>query len=148
MLESFSCVIELRCHSQQEICHMVEVKRVLLVDDDPNIRKLAKMSLERVGHWQVAVASSGAEALQILSVEQPDLVILDVMMPGLDGRTTLAQIKSGPATAHVPVILMTAKVQGDEMDTYLSIGAAGVIIKPFDPMSLPKDILALLVKAD
>jgi two-component system, OmpR family, response regulator len=126
---------------------MFEISKVLLVDDDPNIRKLAKMSLERVGQWQVVVASSGAEALDIVSEVQPDVVLLDVMMPGLDGRTTLTELKNRPATAHLPVILMTAKVQSDEMDEYLTLGAAGVIIKPFDPMSLPKDIMKMLTQS-
>jgi CheY-like chemotaxis protein len=123
---------------------MVEINKVLLVDDDPNIRKLAKMSLERVGRWAVEVASSGREALEVISIVQPDVVLLDVMMPGLDGRTTLSQLKNTPHTAHVPVILMTAKVQSDELEQYLRIGAVGVIIKPFDPMSLPGEISALL----
>jgi two-component system, OmpR family, response regulator len=126
---------------------MFVINKVLLVDDDPNIRKLAKMSLERVGQWQVVVASSGAEALDIVSTVQPDLVLLDVMMPGLDGRTTLTELKNRPATAHLPVILMTAKVQINEHEEYLNLGAAGIIIKPFDPMSLPKEITDLLARS-
>jgi two-component system OmpR family response regulator len=122
----------------------MNIQKVLLVDDDPNIRKLAKMSLERVGRWQVCVASSGQEALEIVEAERPDLIILDVMMPGLDGAMTLEKLKSRPTCASVPVILMTAKVQSPEMDEYLGMGAAGLIIKPFDPLKLPEEILKLL----
>src|SRR6516162_1254111 len=112
----------------------MEINKVLLVDDDPNIRKLAKMSLERVGRWQVVVASSGKEALAMITSESPDVILLDVMMPDWDGRMTLVQLKSVPKVAQVPVILMTAKVPMDEMNEFLSLGAIGVIIKPFDPM--------------
>lgn len=122
---------------------MRPVHTVMLVDDDPNIRKLAKMSLERVGSWKVQAVASGHEALELLKTERPDVIILDVMMPGLDGRATLARIKESEF-ASVPVILMTAKVQTAEMDEYVSIGACGVIIKPFDPLKLPDEILALL----
>lgn len=120
------------------------IEKVLLVDDDPNIRKLAKMSLERVGRWTVTVATCGEEALSMVTADKPDLILLDVMMPGLDGRSTLSQLKSMPDIRHVPVILMTAKVQNEEMNVYLQLGAAGVIIKPFDPMSLPNEILRRL----
>lgn len=120
----------------------MDIKKVLLVDDDPNIRKLARMSLERVGRWEVIVAESGAEAIAMLPQERPDLVVLDVMMPGLDGRTTLTKLKE--QRKDLPVILMTAKVQAEEIAEYLSLGAVGVIMKPFDPMRLPKDISDLL----
>lgn len=122
----------------------MNIRKVLLVDDDPNIRKLAKMSLERVGKWEVAVACSGAEAIDLLQTEQPDVVVLDVMMPGIDGRTTLAKLKA--QASSLPVILMTAKVQNEEMVEYLSLGAVGVIMKPFDPMLLPNEIRELLEK--
>lgn len=120
------------------------IKKVLLVDDDPNIRKLAKMSLERVGKWEVAVAASGMEAIELLEQEQPDVVVLDVMMPGIDGRQTLEGLKA--KAAELPVILMTAKVQSEEINEYLSLGAVGIITKPFDPMLLPKEISKLVEK--
>jgi CheY-like chemotaxis protein len=122
----------------------MNIKRVLLVDDDPNIRKLARMSLERVGKWEVEVAESGAEAIEIVGKYQPDLVVLDVMMPGLDGKTTLERMRQGGLDA--PVILMTAKVQPEEIEEYLKLGALGVIMKPFDPMRLPSEINELLNK--
>ena len=120
----------------------MKIQKVLLVDDDPNIRKLARMSLERVGKWEVEVAASGSEAIELLERVKPDLVVLDVMMPGIDGRTTLTKLKETSAT--LPVILMTAKVQNEEIAEYLSLGALGVIMKPFDPMRLPKEIIDLL----
>jgi CheY-like chemotaxis protein len=125
----------------------MDIRTVLLVDDDPNIRKLAKMTLERVGRWQVTVACSGGEALELLKGEMPDVVILDVMMPGLDGKSTLTHIKNDPATAHIPVILMTAKVQHQEMDEYVEMGATGVIVKPFDPLRLPDEIRQLVASS-
>jgi DNA-binding response OmpR family regulator len=120
----------------------MNIRRVLLVDDDPNIRKLARMSLERVGKWEVEVAQSGTEAIEIVGKCEPDLVILDVMMPELDGKSTLERLKQQGFTA--PVILMTAKVQTEEIEEYLSLGAIGVITKPFDPMRLPAEINELL----
>jgi DNA-binding response OmpR family regulator len=124
----------------------MDIKKVLLVDDDPNIRKLARMSLERVGKWEVVVAESGLEAIELLDTARPDLVVLDVMMPGIDGRTTLTRLKE--KSADLPVILMTAKVQPEEIVEYLSLGALGVIMKPFDPMGLPKQISDLLERND
>ncbi len=121
----------------------MEIRTILLVDDDPNIRKLAKMSLERVGHWQVSLAASGVEAIDAVLCQRPDLVILDVMMPGIDGVTTLTKLKA--QSPKLPVILMTAKVQTEEIAEYLLLGAVGVIMKPFDPMLLPKEIIELLI---
>jgi CheY-like chemotaxis protein len=124
----------------------MDIQTVLLVDDDPNILKLAKMSLERVGHWQVAVASSGRQALNRLREpsQRPDLVVLDLMMPELDGLATLEQMKNDKELSSIPVILMTAKVQSPQIEEYRALGAKGIIIKPFDPLRLPEEILALL----
>src|SRR5947209_7887339 len=106
-------------------------KKILLVDDDANIRKLASMSLEKVGGMQVIAVSSGAEALDAVALDLPDVIVLDLMMPGLDGTETLARLKERSDTAHIPVILMTAKVQTHEMEELRTLGAAGIIIKPF-----------------
>jgi CheY-like chemotaxis protein len=124
----------------------MNIKRILLVDDDPNIRKLARMSLERVGKCEVSVAESGLEAIELLATVKPDLVVLDVMMPGIDGRTTLTRLKE--QRQDLPVILMTAKVQAEEIEEYLGLGAIGVIMKPFDPLRLPAEITDLLSKND
>lgn len=122
------------------------IRKILLVDDDPNIRKLARMSLERVGKWEVVVASSGAEALQMACKTLPDLILLDVMMPEMDGHATLAQLKADPRTASIPVLLMTAKVPHDSMENMLLSGSLGVIVKPFDPLKLPSEIIELMAK--
>ena len=120
------------------------IHKVLLVDDEDDIRKIGQLSLSRVGKWQTVLASSGAEALAQAAAERPDLILLDVMMPGMDGPTTLTQLRAQEATAHTPVIFMTAKIQKQEVARYLELGAVGVIGKPFDPMTLPAEIKKLL----
>ncbi len=120
----------------------MKVKHVLLVDDEPDIRTVGEMSLRDVGGLDVAVAGSGPEALEMIKQRRPDVVLMDVMMPGMDGPTVLAQLKADPATASIPVIFLTAKVQRSEVDHYIELGAHGVIRKPFDPMTLPQDLQA------
>lgn len=120
------------------------IRTVLLVDDEPDIRTIGAMSLSRVGKLEVRTASSGAEALRLANESVPDLVLLDVMMPEMDGPATLTALRQQASTAHTPVIFMTAKVLRDEIDRWLSLGAIGVIRKPFDPMTLPTDIKTIL----
>lgn len=122
----------------------MEIQKVLMVDDDQDIRRICQVSLTHVGKWKVFLASSGFEALETASREKPDVILLDVMMPGMDGPTTLSKLREDPDLAAVPVILMTAKVQKHEVEKYTSLGAAGVISKPFDPMTLPAEIKRLL----
>ncbi|MBY0551436.1 MAG: response regulator [Candidatus Obscuribacterales bacterium] len=122
----------------------VMVERVLLVDDDPRIRKIAQIALQGVAHWHVSLAASGFEALVAAAKDRPDVILLDVMMPEMDGPTTLARLKESEQTATIPVIFFTAKVQKHELDSYLALGAAGVISKPFDPMTLPQEITDIL----
>lgn len=116
---------------------------MLLVDDEPDIRTIGQLSLARVGGWQVHAASSGAEALEALPRFLPDVVLLDVMMPGMDGPTTLARLRELPEGARLPILFMTAKVQRQEVERYLALGAAGVISKPFDPLTLPDEVRRL-----
>ncbi|PTL77711.1 response regulator [Vitiosangium sp. GDMCC 1.1324] len=123
------------------------IRKVLLVDDEDDIRTIGQLSLSRVGGWQTVMASSGAEALAKAAAERPDLILLDVMMPGMDGPTTFGQLRAQEATAHTPVIFMTAKIQKQEVARYLELGAVGVIGKPFDPMTLPAEIKRLLPPA-
>jgi len=118
----------------------MQIERVLMVDDDPSIRKIGELCLSKVGKWQVLMASSGQEALQIGPAFNPDVIILDVMMPGMDGPTTFKLLQENAAISKTPVIFMTAKVQTHELESYSSLGAAGVIGKPFDPMKLPAEI--------
>jgi two-component system, OmpR family, response regulator len=122
-------------------------KRVLLVDDAEDIRMISRISLERVGDWTVVPVASGQAALEALEREGPfDAVLLDVMMPGMDGPATLRQLRAHGLPAAVPIIFLTAKAQTPERPRLMSLGAAGVIAKPFDPMKLP-DELARIVEA-
>jgi CheY-like chemotaxis protein len=123
------------------------IRKVLLVDDEDDIRTIGQLSLSRVGGWQTVLASSGAEAVSKAATEGPDLILLDVMMPGMDGPTTLGKLRAQEATAKTPVIFMTAKIQKQEVARYLELGAVGVIGKPFDPMTLPAEIKRLLPPA-
>lgn len=124
-----------------------EIKQILLVDDDQNIRTLAQMGLEGLTDWKVELAASGAEAISKATSLQPDLIILDVMMPGMDGPTTLGEIRKIEALDGVPVIFMTAKAQTHEVEMFQKLGAKGIITKPFDPMTLPDDIQGILSKS-
>ena len=117
---------------------------MLMVDDDADIRRIGQLSLVKVGRWDVELAASGTEAIAMAASAKPDLILLDVMMPGLDGPSTLSQLKSDPQTAGIPVIFMTAKVLSQEVEQYMSMGASGVIAKPFDPMKLPEEIRRIL----
>jgi len=118
--------------------------RIMLVDDEPDIRTIAELALSRVGGWQVQLAESGEDALAQLAREPADLVLLDVMMPEMDGPTVLKRMRESETLAHIPVIFMTAKVQRREVDHYLDLGAHGVIGKPFDPMRLPEEIRQIM----
>src|SRR5690348_12910025 len=119
------------------------IRTVMLVDDEPDIRRIGAISLARVGGWSVVLAASGEEALAHLSRARPDVILLDVMMPGLDGPSTLARLRAALAP-DVPVIFMTAKVLAHEVERYLELGAAGVITKPFDPLRLPEEVRAIV----
>lgn len=116
------------------------LSRILYVEDEPDIRAVAKLALEAIGGFTVQVASSGQEALDMAPSFVPDLILLDVMMPGMDGPTTLKSLRQIAALATIPVIFMTAKVQPQEVAAYREMGALGVIAKPFDPMTLAESI--------
>jgi CheY-like chemotaxis protein len=122
----------------------MQIDRVLMVDDDAAIRKIGEICLTRIGKWQVLMASSGPEALKLGPEFAPDVILLDVMMPGMDGPTTLKLLQENAVMTGTPVIFMTAKVQSHEIETYSKLGAVGVITKPFDPMKLPFEIQQLL----
>ncbi|MDP3505637.1 MAG: response regulator [Myxococcales bacterium] len=118
--------------------------KVLLVDDEEDIRKIGRLSLQAVGKFETVIASSAAEAIALAASERPDLILMDMMMPGMDGLEALAELKRDPALAAIPVLFMTARVQRTEVDQYLRLGAIGVIQKPFDPMLLPSEIRRIL----
>jgi two-component system OmpR family response regulator len=120
------------------------LRKILLVDDEADIRLIAEISLSHLGGWQVIQAGSGREALDLALQAQPDLILLDVMMPGMDGPTTLEKLREQEDGRATPVIFMTAKVQKTEIDRLLSLGVRGLIPKPFDPMTLPADIRNIL----
>lgn len=116
------------------------LQRVLLVEDDQDIRTVAAMVLERLGGFEVTACSSGREALERAPDLLPDLVLLDVMMPELDGPDTLKAIRRIPGLADTAVVFMTAKAQPDEVAEYRRLGAIDVIVKPFDPVQLSNTI--------
>jgi CheY-like chemotaxis protein len=119
--------------------------RLLLIDDEEAIRTIAAISLERIGGWTVTSAASGRAGLKAVEDDGPfDAVLMDVMMPGLDGPSTLERMREGVLPLQVPVIFLTAKVGDAERDRLHSLGAAGVIAKPFDPMTLSGDIRRIL----
>ncbi|MDP9128605.1 MAG: response regulator [Pseudomonadota bacterium] len=119
------------------------LNHILCVDDEEDILEVAKIALEAVGGFQVSICKGGKEALARAPELKPDMILLDVMMPGLDGPATYGQLKLNPSLKNVPVAFMTAKVQPKEVSSYIDIGAIGVIVKPFDPMRLADDIRAL-----
>ena len=118
--------------------------KILVVDDDPDIRRIAALALERLGGFRVTLASSGAEALQAVSDEPPDVVLLDVSMPGADGPATLSALRSNPATCKLPVIFFTATSSQAETDRLRSLGAVGVVPKPFDFADLPRRVRGIM----
>ena len=120
-------------------------KKLLLVDDDENIRFVAQLSLE--DDWQISSASSGTQGLELAVAENPDVILLDMMMPGMTGAEVFAQLRSMDLTKKTPVIFMTAKVQKEEVAQYLALGVNGVILKPFDPMNLSSEIGQMVAAA-
>lgn len=112
------------------------MKRLLYVDDEADIREVASMSLELNSEFEVRTCASGAEALPVAAEWRPELILLDVMMPGMDGPTTFAHLREDPATSGIPVVFITARTQGPEIERFEALGARGVIAKPFDPMTL------------
>ena len=117
-----------------------ELSKILYVEDDPDIQAIAMMVLETINGFIVEPCNGGSEALQKAAAFDPDLILLDVMMPGMDGPETLKGIRNLPGLQTTPVVFMTAKVQPQEVQGYLDLGAVGVIAKPFDPMTLAQEL--------
>jgi two-component system, OmpR family, response regulator len=117
-----------------------ELEKILYVEDDADIQEIAGIALKMLGGFELAACFSGSEALAKAANWNADLVILDVMMPGMDGPETLLELRKLPNYQHVPVIFMTAKSQGSEVKRFLSLGAIEVITKPFDPVHLATQI--------
>ena len=119
------------------------LQRILYVEDDPDIRAVARIALETVGGFEIVECASGQEALAAAASAAADVVLLDVMMPGMDGPATLHGLRKIPQTADTPVVFMTAKVQPSEVAHYRDLGAVDVIAKPFDPMTLADQLRAI-----
>ncbi|WP_079204318.1 response regulator [Pseudomonas sp. CC6-YY-74] len=126
---------------------MPELTRILHVEDDPSIQAVAKVALEAVGGFRVLSCSSGQEALDQIQGFAPDFILLDVMMPGMDGPQTLIKLSALVDIGLIPVAFMTAKVQPAEIEHYRSLGALDVIIKPFDPMQLAAQVRQIWSRA-
>jgi len=118
--------------------------KILIIDDEDDIRAISRLALGRVGGMDVVDAASGKNGIEKAITEAPDAILLDVMMPDLDGPETFGALKGDPRTAHIPVIFLTAKAMASEVERLRSLGAKGVLTKPFDPMSLAANVRAIL----
>jgi CheY-like chemotaxis protein len=114
--------------------------RILLVDDEPDIREVVDVSLGLDPEFKIRACASGADALVTAAEWSPSIILLDVMMPLMDGPTTLVNLRNNPRTADIPVVFLTARTQADEVEQYISLGAQGVLSKPFDPMTLAASV--------
>ncbi|MBW4564096.1 MAG: response regulator [Mojavia pulchra JT2-VF2] len=119
-------------------------KRILVIDNEQYIQEVAKICLETVAAWEVVTANSGQEGIIQAEVCQPDAILLDVMMPDMDGITTFEKLQANPATKAIPVILLTAKIQASDRRRYAQMGMATAIAKPFNPLELAAQIAASL----
>ncbi len=115
---------------------MSEPLKILYVDDENDIREIAAMALELDSGIELKICASGANALAIVQEWLPDLILLDVMMPGMDGPETLVRLRQDPVSVSIPVVFITARTQPEDMEKFMALGAASVIFKPFDPMTL------------
>lgn len=119
---------------------MSELRRIMHVEDDPSIQTVARVALEAVGGFEVCTCSGGQEALDRFESFAPQLILLDVMMPTMDGPSTLRNLQQQFDLSKIPVVFMTAKVQTNEIESYKALGASDVVVKPFDPMKLSEQI--------
>ena len=122
------------------------VRRILIIDDEDDIREVAALSLEATVGWQIITASSGTEGIAVAAAAdpKPDAILMDVMMPGMDGPTTFRRMQQTPGVAGIPVLLLTAKVQGVDQRRFAGLGVAAVLFKPFDPLTLASQIAEVL----
>ena len=119
-------------------------KKILIIDDEDDIREVAALSLETVAGCEVIVANNGAAGVERAKLDRPDAILLDVMMPGMDGPTTFRELQKSPVTASIPVILLTAKVQSADQRRFADLGVRAVLTKPFDPLLLSNQIEGVL----
>ena len=122
------------------------LERICYVEDDEDIQRIVRVSLERLGKMQVELVSDPNVAIAAMARFKPDLVMLDWMMPGMDGPTLFRRMKEEPQTAALPVVFITAKATQRDMDELVALGAAGTISKPFSPRDLPEQLRAIWAK--
>jgi two-component system, OmpR family, alkaline phosphatase synthesis response regulator PhoP len=120
------------------------IRHILIIDDEPDIREATQVCLEISKGWSVTTACSSKEGLEMAISEQPDAILLDVMMPDVDGLETFEQMRANPATHHIPIILLTAKAQPDDHRRFTQLEITAVITKPYDPMTLADQIEKIL----
>lgn len=126
---------------------MSDLKRILYVDDEPSVSQVAILVLQKIGGFDVLACTSGQEALNVVEGFQPDLLLLDVMMPEMDGPTTLEKLRALPAAVNAPVIFMTGRSRPEDIASLKALGAIDVITKPFDPAGLPGQVYSAWQKA-
>jgi CheY-like chemotaxis protein len=122
----------------------VPARRILVIDDENDVREVTQLSLEMMGGWTVLTARSGKEGITTAIAEQPEVILLDVMMPEMDGPTTLQQLQANATTRHIPVIFLTGKVQATDQRRFAELGATACIAKPFDPLTLVSQVAVAL----
>ncbi len=120
------------------------MRRILVIDDEDDIREVAALSLEATAGWEILTARSGAEGITIAAAQQPDAILMDVMMPGVDGPTTFRTMQADSRVRAIPVLLLTAKVQGVDQRRFAGLGVAAILFKPFDPLTLASQISGAL----
>lgn len=118
--------------------------KVLIIDDEDDIRQIARFALNKVAEWDVVDSDSAEDGIRLAASERPDAILLDVLMPGMDGPTALAELRKNPATSAIPVVFLTARGLPEEINQLKKQGAAGVITKPFDPMTLAEDMTSII----
>ncbi|MDB9526381.1 response regulator [Oscillatoria sp. CS-180] len=122
----------------------MDSKHVLIIDDEADIREATQLCLEITGQWEVSKAGNGQEGLAIAETAMPDVILLDIMMPGMDGLTILKRLQKNPKTQQIPVIILTAKAQSSEQRQFSQLNVLSVITKPYDPLTLSERIFSVL----
>jgi len=120
-------------------------RRILIVDDDADIREATQLCLEIMGEWEVLKASNGQDGIAIAQLEKPDAILLDMMLPGMDGITILKKLRENLETRGIPIVILTAKAQASERKTFNRLEVAAVITKPYDPLTISDQITAALI---
>lgn len=120
-----------------------KLQHIICIDDDPIVLEITRMCLEKVGGFTVTALESGADIIEKAKFIKPDMVLVDVMMPLMDGPAVLNELQMDPLLKHIPVVFVTARVQPYEVEEYIRLGAKDVIAKPFDPMTLPDQLRAI-----